>query len=97
MVVTPVTTNKRGISEIKKRGIKNQVAQTDSALNTDQILSKNHSNLMLPDRVIATPSSQKVLTKGDINILHEFYLHSSNSVRIHWIIIALLPFLISIR
>ena len=31
-------------------------------LNTDQILSKNHGNLMLPDQVIANSNSQKVLT-----------------------------------
>ena len=34
--------------------IKNQLAKTDGALNADQNLSKNHGDLMLPDRVIAT-------------------------------------------
>ena len=43
-------------------------------LNNDQLLSKNRGNLMLPDWVIATPSSQKVLTYGDINIFHELYI-----------------------
>ena len=36
--------------------------QTDSKINADQKLSKNHGDLMLPERVIATPSSKKVLT-----------------------------------
>ena len=29
---------------------------------------------MLPDQVIATSSSQKVLTQGGINIFHELYI-----------------------
>ena len=29
---------------------------------------------MLPDRVIATQSFEKVLTLGDINIFHELYI-----------------------
>ena len=29
---------------------------------------------MLPDQVIATSRPQKVLTYGDINILHELYI-----------------------
>ena len=45
-----------------RSSIKNQLTQTDSALNADPKLSKNHSDLMLPDRVIATQSSKKVLT-----------------------------------
>ena len=42
--------------------MKNQLTQTDIALNADQKLSKNHSDLLLPDRVIATQSSKNVLT-----------------------------------
>ena len=42
---------------------KNQVTQTDSALNTNQILFKNNGKLMLPDRVIATQSSKKCWQK----------------------------------
>ena len=30
--------------------------------STDQIFAKNHGNLMLPDKIIATQSSKKVLT-----------------------------------
>ena len=37
----------------RRSSIKYQATQTDSALNTDQILAKNYGNLMLPDRVIA--------------------------------------------
>ena len=40
-----------------RNSIKNQVTQTDSALNTDQILAKNYGNLMLPDRVIAAQNA----------------------------------------
>ena len=35
--------------------------QTDSALNASRTLSKNHGDLMLPDRVIATQSSKKIV------------------------------------
>ena len=42
--------------------MKNQLTQTDSALNADQQLSKNHGDLMLPDTVTATQSSKTVLT-----------------------------------
>ena len=69
------------------------VTETDSALNNDQLLSKNHGNLMLPDRGIPTPS-----TSADMRRHKHFswILHFSNSGRMHWIIIVLLPFLISI-
>ena len=43
----------------RRSSIKNQLRQTDSALNADKKVSKNHSDLMLPDRVIATQSSKK--------------------------------------
>ena len=38
------------------------ITQTDSALNAGEKLSKNHGDLMFPDRVIAAQSSKKVLT-----------------------------------
>ena len=41
--------------------MKNQLTQTDSALNADQKLWTNHGDLMLPDRAIAAQSSKKVL------------------------------------
>ena len=47
----PCGSNKVKIEEAQ---LKNQLAQTDNAVNADQKLPKNHGNLMLPDRVIAT-------------------------------------------
>ena len=76
--------------------IKNQLTQTDSALNADQKLSKNHGDLMLPDRVTAIQNSKKVLTSEDKHF--SWTLHwSSDPARMHRIIIVLLPFLISIQ
>ena len=37
----------------------NQVTQTNSALNANRRLLKNHGYLMLPDRVIATQNFKK--------------------------------------
>ena len=69
------------------------VTETDSALNNDQLLSKNHGNLILPDWVIATPSTSADMRRHK----HiSWILHFSNSARMHWIITVLLPFLISI-
>ena len=51
------------LGQNSRSSIKNQLTQTDSALNADQKLSKNHDDLMLPDRVIGTQSSKKVDTR----------------------------------
>ena len=48
---------------------------------TDQKLSKNHGDLMFPDKVIATQSSKKALTQGNISTFHELYI-PSNSVKL---------------
>ena len=42
--------------------MKNQLTQTDSALDASQKLPKKQGDLMVPDKVIATQSSKKVLT-----------------------------------
>ena len=77
--------------------IKNQLTQTDSAVNAWQSrkLSKNHGDLVLPDSYY----SSKFKKSADIRRHKHFLwtLHSSNSVRMHRIIIVLLPFLISIQ
>ena len=59
-----------------RRSIKNQLTQTDSALKADQKLLKNHGDLMLPDRIIATQSA-------DIRKHQHFSwtLHSSGSIK----------------
>ena len=56
--------------------IKSQLSQTGSVLDADQKIVKElyHGDTMPPDRVIATQSSKKVLTLGDISIFHEFYI-----------------------
>ena len=60
----PNTLRPRGFRLYESFGsyqVKIKESESDSAFNTDQILSKNHGNLMLPHQVIATSSSQKVL------------------------------------
>ena len=78
--------------------IKYQVTETYSVLNNDQLLSKNHGNLILPDTSWLSYCNSKFLKSADIQRHKQFSwtLHSSNFVRMHWIIIVLLPFLISI-
>ena len=70
--------------------------ETNSALNAGQKLSKNHGDLMLPDRVIAGSTFQR---SADVRRHKHFSrtLHFSNSVRMHRTIKVLLPFLISIQ
>ena len=58
----------------RRSSVKNQLTQTDSALNADQRLSKNHGDLMFPDRVFFNSEFQKMLTIGYISIFHELYI-----------------------
>ena len=48
------------------------VTEIDSALNNNELLSTNHGNLMLPDSVIATPSTSADIRKH--RHFHEFYI-----------------------
>ena len=66
------------------------LAQSDTALNADQKLSTNNSDLMRPDMELLRI---RVLKSADISIFH--YVYTAITVRTHLIIAVISPFLVS--